>query len=120
MPHTNPYINDHYEGWPVVGAKAVVSNVASALTRSLIADPERWQLGDTVLLIVRADVTDISHPAISANDPDRLRKHHLRATDVTVLPSELHESAITAIAEQMDRNRRASEERDGTQRLEGL
>ena len=115
-----PYTEAEYEGWPIVGASAALANAGTALSYSLIADPQLWELGDTVLLLVRADVIDVSHPTVTGAEDRRLRKHHLRATDVTVVPRELHAGAVDAVNAQLDRNARASEERQGTQRLAGL
>ena len=120
MTTPNPYRHADVDGSPLIGASAAIANAGGALTRSLATDPERWSLGDTVFLLVRADVVDVSFPAVPGQEDSRLRKHHLRATDATIVPHSLNSEVIDAIIEQMDRNRRAEEERAGTYRLPGV
>lgn len=99
-----------FEGWGVIGASAQISNASAAFSKALEVDPIEHQIGDTVFLAFRCDVTGIAYkPKVGAEDR-LIRVHLLRATDAAQVDAR---TVIDAINAQQNRIRTAFEVRLG-------
>lgn len=104
-----------FEGQEVITTSVAVTNAGDGLSKSLSVDPQEFQMGDTVFITLRCDVTKVSYQPVKGAEDKLDRVHTFRATDATIVDADLVSDHINA---QRDRILRSREEAAGIQRLQ--
>lgn len=77
-----------FDGMPVVATAVKVTNAGDGLSQAQKIDPESFQMGQKVVLIIECIVARVSHEPVSKDAPTILQRvHTLRAGTVAVASS---------------------------------
>jgi len=106
-----------FEGQEVTKVGVEIRNAGGGLNDALEVDPLVLTIGDSCYVALRVDVVAIDHKPVKGEEDELMRVQVMRATDATILDDMV---VIEAINAQRDRIIKAREEREGTQRLEGM
>jgi hypothetical protein len=107
-----------FEGHDVLDVKVAVTHVGDGLTDALAVEPNELRLGQRVMVLVEAVVTDVRFKPLSEGRPEDglCRTHTLKAGTATWVADD--DGMREMLADQRDRILRAREEAAGVQRLE--
>ena len=79
---------DEFDGMPVVATAVKVTNAGDGLSQAQKIEPEKFTMGQKVVLIIECVVTRVAHEPVSKDAPSLLqRTHTLRAGTVAVAAS---------------------------------
>jgi hypothetical protein len=103
-----------FEGTPVTRSGAKINSAQKALNNTLEVTPMYGKKGDSGYIVLRYDITDISHPNVLGHEDQSRRVHTLHITDAVLMDTPAIEKAINS---QREKIIRAREEKDGIQRI---
>lgn len=103
-----------FEGRAVAGAALKITDAGDGLSEALELGPKVWHHGDTVYLVLKAEITQVNHKHPKKKDPDLIRVHTASAIGVTEVQASDIQGYLEAAA---DRLRQARDERDGQTNL---
>ena len=81
IPHPEEF--QPFEGQAVATAGVEVRNAGGGLQKALDVEPGSWQIGDSLLLVMRVDVVGVNLKPIPGAEDMLQRVHVMRATDTT-------------------------------------
>jgi hypothetical protein len=102
-----------FEGQEVITTGVEISNAAGGLNDALSVDPQSWMHGDSLIVVLRCDVTKVRFDPVKGAEDKLRRVHVMRATDATVGEEGLLDDLERLINEQRDRIRRSREAEEG-------
>jgi hypothetical protein len=83
-----------FEGQGVFKSAVEIRNAAGGLNEALEIEPRVDQIGDTLFVVLRCDVTGVEHRPIKGDEGNLARVHALRATDCTIADAALVSAII--------------------------
>lgn len=110
-------LND-FEGQEVGRTTVQITNTGDGLSHAMAVEPQEFQVGDQVFMLVRTECTKVQFVADKDDVAAPLeRKHTFKASGCTVLPAEAVAMVKKHLEDQEDRVKRAIERASGIQRL---
>lgn len=95
-----------FEGHDVLETSIAVTNAGDGLSAALAVDPQEFQIGEKVYVVLETEVSKIRHEPLKDSPTNFRRVHILKAGNATTVDSQL-------VAGVLDEQRRKLEEAAG-------